>query len=130
MLAGSARASSRQDSESGDPVQAMIDEAVEAASEAAAKAAAEAAAVGGQGDAMEVDTDQVVISSDAALPARDSNDSLLRGSSPEAATAVPMEGLSPSHTRRTPPRTRLTPPPSTLGLGAPDLGWGLADKLR
>ncbi len=132
MLTGSARGSSRQGSENGDRIQAMMDEAVEAAREAAT----EAAAAAGQGDATDMDTDHAVGNSDGALPGRDSNDSQLRGASPDAAAVMPVEGLSSSPTRLThpsarvtPPPSRLTPPPSSLGLGA-DVGWGLADRLR
>jgi len=125
-FAGSARGSSRQGSESGDPIQAMMDEAVEAATEAAA----EAAAAAGHSDATDMETHQTAVGSDGVLPTRNSNDSQSRGSSPEAALAMPLEGGSPSHTRLTPPPSRLTPPPPSLGLGAADLGWGLADRLR
>jgi hypothetical protein len=117
-----------------------MDEAVEAATDAAA----EAAAAAGHSDATDMETHQAAVNSDGVLPTRNSNDSQSRGSSPEAALAVLLEGLSPSHTRLTPPPSRLTPPPSrltpppssftppppALGLGAADLGWGLADRLR
>ncbi len=130
---GSARGSSRQGSESGDPIPAIMDEAVEAATEAAA----EAAAAAGHSDATDMEAHQTAACSDGVLPTRNSNDSQSQGSSPEAALAVPLEGGSSSHTRLTPPPSRLTPPPSSLthpppslGLGAADLGWGLADRLR
>ena len=119
--AGSARGSIRQDSESGDRIQAMMDEAVEAATEAAAAAAAAAAG------SEDMDKASAAVSSDSGLRERDGNDSLLRGSSPEAATAVP---ISQSPYRQTTPPTRLTPPPADLDLGSQDIGWGLADKLR
>ena len=119
--------------------------------EAATEAAAEAAAAAGHSGATDMETHQIAVDSDGVLPTNDGNDSHLRGSSPEAALAVPLEGGSPSHTRLTPPPSRLTPPPSrltpppsrltpppsslthpppSLGLGAADLGWGLADRLR
>ena len=109
-----------------------MDEAVVSATEAAA----EAAAAAGDSNATDLEA-QTAGGSDGVLPTRNSNDSQSRGSSPEAALAVPLEGGSPSHTRLTPPPSSLTPPPSSLthpppslGSGAADLGWGLADRLR
>ena len=100
----------------------MMDEAVEAATEAAAAAAAAAAA-----GSEDMDKYPAAVSNDGGLRERDGNDSLLRGSSPEAATTMP---ISQSPYRQTPPPTRLTPPPADLDLGSQGIGWGLADKLR
>ena len=136
MTAGSARGGSRQNSESGDPIQAMMDEAVEAAKAAAAAAATNTT------DAQAMDIDVATVSH-SGLPGRDSSDSQLRGSdsqlrssSPDAASAVPMSesplvplrgtpvrGLDPN--RAATPRPRSNTPPLTHLPG-----WGPADGIR
>lgn len=110
-----------------------MDEAVAAATDVAAEAAAAAR----HSDATDMETHQTAVGSDVVLPTRNSNDKESRGSSPEAALAMPLEGGSPSYTRLTsspsrltPPPSRLTPPPPSLGLESADRGWELADRLR
>lgn len=134
MSAGSARAGSRQNSESGDPIQAMMDEAVEAAKAAAA------AAVTNATESQNMDIEAATVTH-AGLPGRDSgdsqlqgNDGQLRGSSPDAAVPMnelPLEplretsvrGLDPSRAVTPPPRS-ITPPPSHPP------SWGPADGIR
>ena len=134
LTAGSARAGSRQNSESADPVQAMMDEAVEAATAAAAAAVTNAT----ESQAMDIEAATV---SHAGLPGRDSgdsqlrgSDSQLRGSSPDAVVPMselpveplrgtPVRGVDPSRAVTPQPRSN-TPPPSHPP------SWGPADGIR
>ena len=143
MTAGSGRAGSRQLSESGEPIQAMMDEAVEAA-----KAAAFSAAVTYPTESQAI-MDVEVAAVSHAVP-RDSGDShlrgndhplwdghsQLRGNSPDAASAVPRSDLPLEPLRGTPvrgvdPTRAVTPPPRS---NTPPLShvpsWGPADGIR
>ena len=134
MTAGSARAGNRQNSESGEPMQAIMDEAVEAAKAAAAAAVTDAT----ESQAMDIESAAVRC---AGLSGHDSGDGQLRGgdshyrgSSPDAAVPMnelPLESLrdtpvaevDPSRAVTPPPRSK-TPPPSHLP------SWGPADGIR
>ena len=139
--AGSARAGSRQNSESGDPIQSVMDEAVEAAKAAAA------AVVTNATESHNMDIEAAAVSP-AGLPGHDNSDSQLwgsdgqlrssanqvRGSSPDA--AVPMNELPLEPVRGTPvrvvdPSRAVTPPPrSTTPPPSHPPSLGPADGIR
>lgn len=148
VTAGSARAGSRQLSECGEPIQAMMDEAVEAAKAAAA------AAVTHPTDSQAMDIEVATVSHAVPRDSADSHlrgndpqlrdghsvlwggDNQLRGNSPDAASAVPMSDLPLEPLRGTPvrgvdPTRAATPPPRS---NTPPLShvpsWGPADGIR
>lgn len=132
MTAGSARSGSRQNSEAGEQVQAMMDEAVQAAKAAAAAVVSHPV---GTTVPEAMDTD-LATASYADLPGRDGNEKQLRDRSPDAAAALSMEETSISPLRGTPvrgltppraitpPRRGSTPPPASVP------NWGPADGIR
>ena len=141
VTAGSARPGNQQNSESGDPVPTMMDEAVEAAKAAAA------AAVTNASEPQSKDTEAATVSH-AGLPGHDSGDSQLcgsdsqlrgngsqlRGSSPDAAlpmNELPLEPLGGTPVRGMDPSRAVTPPlrSNTSPPGHPP-SWGPADGIR